>query len=153
MPQSERLNYYGFSGLIAAVLSIAAYFVLKNKECWVDGGDYDNLAIIQITGTVCGSVLFLLSFFNIAAKLYDIKVLFFAVVVAIIIVGGVLLWGVYIAFSQPCIQSFKQIGQLFDGNNKNAFSAEDGHNIAIVILDIVAALTILSIGFTFAKRL
>jgi len=152
MPHSERLNYYGFSGLIAALLSIAAYFVLKNKECWVDGGDYDNLAIIQITGTVCGSVIFLLSFFNIAAKLYDIKVLFFAVVVAIIIVGGVLFWGVYIAFTQPCIQRFKQLSSLFD-DNKNAFSAEDGHNIAIVILDIVAGLTLLSIGFTFAKRL
>lgn len=148
MPTSERLNYYGFSGLIAALLSLASYFILKSKDCTIEGNDYDKLAVIQITGCVCGAVIFLLSFFNIAGKLYDIKVIFIAVVVAIIIVSGVLFWGVYIAFTEPCVLG---IGQLLE--KKNAFSAEDGHNIAIFILDIVAGLTLLSIGFTFAKRL
>jgi hypothetical protein len=152
MPQSKHLNYYGMLGLFVALASLASFFILKNKDCTIGTGeDYPKLEIIQITGTICGGVLFLLSFFNIAGILYDIKIIFFAAIVAILIVGGVMFWGAYIAFSQPCVGSILGINAaLFE---KNAFKAEDGHNIAILVLDIVAGLMLFSIGFTFGKRL
>jgi len=152
MPQSKHLNYYGMLGLFVALASLASFFILKNKDCSVLAGeDYPKLEIIQITGTICGGVLFLLSFFNIAGILYDIKILFFAAIVAILIVGGVMFWGAYIAFTQPCTESILGINAaVFE---KNAFKAEDGHNIAVFVLDIIAGLMLFSIGGTFGKRL
>jgi len=152
MPQSKHLNYYGFLGLFVALASVASFFILKNKECSVLTGDeYPKLEIIQITGTIAGVVLFLLSFFNIAGILYDIKILFFAAIVAILIIAGVMFWGAFIAFSEPCV------GTLFGINSsvfeKNAFKAEDGGNIAILVLDVLAGMMLTSIGFTFGKRL
>lgn len=97
---------------------------------------YDKLKPIQIAGGVTGAVLFLLSFFNIANVLYDIKILFFVVVVAIIGVSGVMFWGAFIAFSEPC--TAKLIGNIGFGGlvNKNAFEAEDKHNIAVMVSDL-----------------
>jgi len=125
---------------------------LKDKNCTIGTGeDYDKLEIIQITGTIAGGVLFLLGFFNIAGVLYDIKVLFFAAIVAILIIAGVMFWGAFIAFSQPCVGTVFGINaSLFD---KNAFKAEDGHNIAVLVLDVLAGMMLTSIGFTFGKRL
>jgi uncharacterized membrane protein YjjP (DUF1212 family) len=152
MPQSKHLNYYGMLGLFVALASLASFFILKDKNCTIGAGeDYQKLEIIQITGTICGGVLFLLSFFNIAGILYDIKILFFAAIVAILIIGGVMFWGAYVAFSEPCTELILGINAaLFE---KNAFKAEDGHNIAVFVLDIVAGMMLFSIGFTFGKRL
>ncbi|KAH9400253.1 hypothetical protein TYRP_001814 [Tyrophagus putrescentiae] len=153
MPASKHLNYYGFLGLFVLLVSVASYFILNNANCTPATMDhYDKLKPIQIAGGVTGAVLFLLSFFNIANVLYDIKILFFVVVVAIIGVSGVMFWGAFIAFSEPC--TAKLIGIGFGGLvNKNAFEAEDKHNIAVMVLDVVAGLMLLSIGGTFAKRL
>jgi len=152
MPQSKHLNYYGFLGLFVALASLASYFILKDKDCkFLTGDEFPKLEAIQIAGTICGGVLFLLSFFNIAGVLYDIKVVFFAVIVAILIVGGVMFWGAFIAFSEPCVESIFGINSaVFD---KNAFKAEDGHNIAVLVLDAIAGMMLFSIGFTFGKRL
>ncbi|XP_054164385.1 uncharacterized protein LOC128962080 [Oppia nitens] len=153
MPQSKHLNYYGFLGLFVALASVASFFILKNKDCTIGRGeDYaDYLEIIQITGTITGGVLFILSFFNIAGVLYDIKILFFAAIVVILGVAGVMFWGAYIAFTEPCTGSILGINSsLFE---KNAVNAKDGHNIAILVLDVLAGLMLTSIGFTFAKRL
>jgi len=60
-------------------------------------------------------------------------------------------WGAYIAFSQPCTGTVLGINTaIFD---KNAFQAEDGHNIAVLILDVIAGLMLFSIGGAFGKRL
>ena len=93
---------------------------------------YDKLEPIQIAGAITGGVLFLLSFFNIANILYDIKILFFVVIIAIIGVAGVMFWGAFIAFTEPCKAAVFGLGA---GNllNKNAFDAEDGHNIAVMV--------------------
>ncbi|CAG2107427.1 unnamed protein product [Medioppia subpectinata] len=153
MPQNKHLNYYGFLGLFVALASVASFFILKNKDCTIlTGDDYPKLEIIQITGTITGSVLFLLSFFNIAGILYDIKILFFAAIVAILIISGVMFWGAFVAFSEPCT-SFLGLGINSSVFEKNAFKAEDGHNIAIMVLDVLAGLMLSSIGFTFGKRL
>jgi len=152
MPQSKHLNYYGFLGLFVALASVASFFILKNKDCTIlTGDDYPKLEIIQITGTITGGVLFILSFFNIAGILYDIKILFFAAIVAILVIAGVMFWGAFVAFSEPCKELFLGINSsVFD---KNAFKAEDGANIAIMVLDALAGLMLSSIGFTFGKRL
>jgi len=153
MPQSKHLNYYGFLGLFVALAALASFFLIRSKNCTIlTGSDYDNLEPIHITGIITGGVLFLLGFFNIAGVLYDIKIIFFAVIVAILIVGGVLFWGAYIAFTNPCVDSgvFGINKSVFD---KNAFDANDGHNIGVFVLDIIGGLLLFSIGFTFAKRL
>lgn len=154
MPQSKHLNYYGLSGLFVSLACLASYFILKNKDCTIfTGDDYPKLEIIQIVGTVCGGVLFLLSFFNIAGVLYDIKVIFIAAILAIIAVGVVMFWGAFIAFSQPCTESILGINKSAFTFEKNAFSAEDGHNIAVLILDVISGMMLFSIGLTFGKRL
>lgn len=153
MPQSKHLNYYGFLGLFVALASVASFFILKSKDCtYLTGDDYPKLEIIQITGTIAGAVLFILSFFNIAGVLYDIKILFFAAIVAILIIAGVMFWGAFIAFSEPCTDSgiFGLNSSVFE---KNSFKAEDGHNIAVLVLDVLAGMMLTSIGFTFGKRL
>ena len=61
-------------------------------------------------------------------------------------------WGAFIAFSEPCTDSgiFGINSSVFE---KNAFKAEDGHNIAVLVLDVLAGMMLTSIGFTFGKRL
>ncbi|OTF79929.1 hypothetical protein BLA29_010169 [Euroglyphus maynei] len=151
MPSSKHLNYYGFLGLFVCLATAASFFILKNADCNIGSSqNYDKLSPIQIAGIITGAILFILAFFNIANVLYDIKIVFFLVVIAILGVAGVMFWGAYIAFSEPC-KSFAGINtSLF---SKNAFEAEDGNNIAVMFLDIIAGLMLCSVGFTFAKRL
>ncbi|KAF7491629.1 hypothetical protein SSS_07793 [Sarcoptes scabiei] len=151
MPQSKHLNYYGFLGLFVCLAAVASFFILRNADCSIGSGqNYDKLQPIQIAGIITGAVLFILAFFNIANVLYDIKIIFFLVVIAILGVAGVLFWGAYIAFTEPC-KGFAGLNtSIF---SKNAFEAEDGNNIAVMFLDIIAGLMLCSVGFTFAKRL
>ena len=59
---------------------MAAFFILRDNSCVPIGAkNYDKLEPIQIAGAIAGGVLFILSFFNIANVLYDIKIVFFAV--------------------------------------------------------------------------
>jgi len=152
MPSTSRhLNYYGFLALFVCLMTIAGFFILRDANCNIlTQKNYDKLEPIQIAGAVTGGVLFLLSFFNIANILWDIKIVFFVVIVAILVMSGIMFWAAYIAFVEPCVSGFGFNTSLF---SRNAFEAEDGHNIAVFILDLLAGLMLLSIGATFAKRL
>lgn len=153
MPNSKHLNYYGFLGLFVLLVTVASFFILRDADCTLlSQKNYDKLEPIQIAGAITGGILFLLSFFNIANVLYDIKIVFFIVVIAILGVAGVMFWGAYIAFTEPCVSGLG-IGFNTSVFSKNAFDAEDGHNIAVMVLDVLAGLMLLSIGGTFAKRL
>lgn len=118
-------------------MSVASFFILEDASCTPVGAKhYDKLEPIQIAGGITGAVLFVLSFFNIANVLYDIKILFFVVVLAIIGVSGVMFWGAFIAFTEPCTTKLAGIG--FGGLvNKNAFEAEDKHNIAVMVCHLL----------------
>lgn len=152
MPASKHLTYYGSVGLLTLLVTVAAFFILRDNSCVPIGAkNYDKLEPIQIAGAIAGGVLFILSFFNIANVLYDIKIVFFAVIVVILGLAGVMVWGAYIAFTEPCVASVIGLNQSV--LSKNAFDAEAGHNIAVMVLDILAALNLLTIGCTFAKRL
>lgn len=151
MPQSKHLNYYGVLGLFVCLATTASFFILRNADCGIGAGEnYDKLQPIQIAGMITGGILFILAFFNIANILYDIKIVFFLVVIAILGVAGVLFWGAYIAFSQPCT-SFAGLNTSV--LSKNAFDAEDTNHIIVMFLDILGGLMLCSMGFTFAKRL
>ena len=127
-------------------------FVLRDDKCIpVAKQHFDKLEPIQIAGAITGGVLFILSFLNIANVLYDIKIIFFLVIIAIIVMAGALFFGAYVAFTEPCVASLLGLNSaLF---SKNAFEAEDGHNIAVMVLDVIGGLMLLSIGGAFGKRL
>jgi len=156
MPQSKHINYYGFLGLFVALATVSSYFLIKEKGCSVEA--YENLQVIHLVGAVCGIILFALGFFNIAGILYDIKIVFFLVIIAIAVIGCAMFWGTYIAFANPCKSAIGGIftdvaGKLGYKEGSNAFQAEDGYNIGVVILDILAGLMLLSTASAFGKRL
>lgn len=117
-------------------MSLISYFILYNAGCSpLNANHYNMLKPIQIVGSFTGAIIFALSFFNIANVLYDIKILFIGVVIAIIGLSGVMFWGALIAFNEPCTAKLGNIG--FSGLfNKNAFEAEDKHNIAVMVSDL-----------------
>lgn len=134
--------------------TVASFFIIRDANCQVpiSGTHYDKLEPIQIAGLITGGILFILSFFNIANVLYDIKIVFFVVIVAILTVAGAMFWGAYIAFSEPC-DGRKLFGLNVNAFKKNVFDSEDGHGIAVMVLDVIAGLMLCSIGFAFGKRL
>jgi hypothetical protein len=56
---------------------LASFFVLKSRSCAEK--DSDELEVIQMIGVIIGTIMFILSFFNIAAILYDFKIIFYSV--------------------------------------------------------------------------
>ncbi|CAG2117499.1 unnamed protein product [Medioppia subpectinata] len=51
------------------LISIASYFVLLTRSCVEQ--DFSQLEYIEICGTIVGTIVCIVSFFNVAEKLYD----------------------------------------------------------------------------------
>lgn len=56
---------------------VAAFFIVQKKECQLAA--YDDLQIFHVVAGICGVVVFVASFVNIAGMLHEIKILFLAV--------------------------------------------------------------------------
>lgn len=98
---------------------------------------------------IVGVVIFVLSFFDFAGLLYDVKLLFVAAVLGIFAAGGMMLYATYIAFHMSCKSA---INSLIDTlGSKNVIEASDEVGIAIMVLDLIAALLLISAAISFSR--
>lgn len=101
---------------------------------------------------IVGVVIFVLSFFDFAGILSDIKLLFVLAVLAIFASGGMMLYATYISFHMSCKSAFNT---LFDtaslGGARNVIEANDEVGISIMVLDLIAAMLLISAAISFSR--
>lgn len=101
---------------------------------------------------IVGLVIFVLSFFDFAGVLSEITLLFVLAVMGIFASGAMMLYATYMAFHMSCKSA---LGNVFDTANllgsKNVFEAQDEVGISIMILDLIAALLLISAAISFSR--
>lgn len=101
---------------------------------------------------IVGVVLFVLSFFDFAGLLYEIKLLFVVATIAIFSAGAVMFYATYMAFHMSCKSAFNSV---FDTANllgsKNVIEASDEVGIAIMVLDLLSACMLISAAISFSR--
>lgn len=101
---------------------------------------------------IVGLVIFVLSFFDFAGILYDIKLLFVAAVLGIFACGGMMLYATYVAFHMSCKSAFNSVFDTANlGGAKNVIEANDEVGISIMVLDLIAALLLISAAISFSR--
>lgn len=101
---------------------------------------------------IVGVVLFVLSFFDFASVLYEVTLLFVIAVIGIVASGAMMFYATYMSFHASCKSAFNT---LIDTANllgtKNVIEANDEVGIAIMVLDLLAACTLISAAISFSK--
>lgn len=101
---------------------------------------------------IVGIVLFVLSFFDFAGILYEITLLFCLAAIGIFASGAMMLYATYMSFHMSCKSAF---GSVFDTANltgsKNVIEASDEVGIAIMVLDLLCALMLISAAISFTR--
>ena len=123
----------------------------STQSKWL-GTDADHLQMFHYIAIIVGVVIFVLSFFDFAGILYDVKLLFVTAVLAIFAAGAMMVYATYIAFNMSCKSAFNSV---FDTasltGQKNVIEANDEVGISIVVLDLVAALLLISAAISFSR--
>lgn len=108
--------------------------------------------MLHYIAIIVGVVVFVLSFFDFASVLYEISLLFVVAVLGIFASGGMMLYATYMAFHMSCKSAF---GNVFDTANltgaKNVIEAQDEVGIAIMVLDLICALSLISAAISFSR--
>lgn len=108
--------------------------------------------MLHYIAIVVGLVIFVLSFFDIAGILYEISLIFIVAVIGIFTAGAMMLYATYMAFHMSCKSAFNS---AFDTANltgaKNVFEAHDEVGIAIMVLDLICALSLISAAISFSR--
>lgn len=112
--------------------------------------DADNLQLFHYIAIITGIVIFVLSFFDFAGVLYDITLLFVAAVLGIFASGAMMLYATYVAFHMSCKGAFGGISDTISGA-RNVIQAQDEVGIAIMVLDLIAALLLISAAISFSR--
>lgn len=101
---------------------------------------------------IVGVVLFVLSFFDFASILYEVTLLFIIATIGIAASGFMMFYATYMSFHASCKSAF---GSVFDTTNllgvKNVIEAQDGYGIGIMVLDLLAACTLISAAISFSR--
>lgn len=101
---------------------------------------------------IVGVVLFVLSFFDFAGILYEIKLLFVAAIIGIFASGVMMFYATYMAFHMSCKSAFNSV---FDTANllgaKNVIEANDQVGIIIMVLDLLGACMLISAAISFSR--
>lgn len=101
---------------------------------------------------IVGLVIFVLSFFDFAGILYEVSLLFIVAVVGIFASGVMMLYATYMDFHMSCKSAFNTV---FDTASllgaKNVIEANDEVGIAIMVLDLLAALLLISAAISFSR--
>lgn len=101
---------------------------------------------------IVGAVIFVLSFFDFAGLLYDIKLLFVAAVLGIFASGCMMFYATYIAFYMSCKSAFNSFYDTASlSGAKNVIQANDEVGISIMVLDLIAALLLISAAISFSR--
>jgi len=112
--------------------------------------DTDHLQLFHYIAIITGAVIFVLSFFDFAGILYDITLLFVAAVLAIFASGAMMLYATYVAFYMSCKSGFARLTDPISGAT-NVIQAQDEVGITIMILDLIAALLLISAAISFSR--
>lgn len=103
-------------------------------------------------GMIVGVVLFVLSFFDFAGILYEVKLLFVAAVLGILASGAMMAYATYMAFHMSCKSAFNSV---FDTASilgaKNVIEANDEYGITIMVLDLLCACLLISAAISFSR--
>lgn len=114
--------------------------------------DADHLQLFHYIAIIVGIVLFVLSFFDFAGILYDIKLLFVAAVIGIFSTGVMMLYATYVAFNMSCKSAFNSVFDTASlSGAKNVIQANDEVGISIMVLDLIAALLLISAAISFSR--
>jgi len=162
MPQSKRLNYYGFFGLSVALISIASYFVLLTRSCAEE--DFSQLEDIEIIGTIVGTIVCVISFFNVAEKLYNRKCIFYLIVAVFVALGCLMHFGAFKSILKSCTikMYYERNYELLKNSTRfqfdetqvdNWFQRKYGHNIVLFVFNFTSGILLWIIAYTFRRRL
>lgn len=114
-----------------------------------------------MTTIIVGIIVFVLSYFNFALVIYDLKPLFYASAVLIFVCSILLIYDTVAIVSTPCVPLGANFGgpvlQLLDASvwqtgGHDIFSARDGIGITVFFFDLIAAVLMFMAGYRFYKR-
>lgn len=154
----SHCNSYGFSGGFAAICAAISWFLVQEKNCSISLANKfsnsftdDNLQMLHYIAIIVGAILFVLSFFDFAGVLYDVRLLFLAAILAILASGGAMLYATYVSFHLSCSKAFGLIDTASLSGAKNVFEANDQVGISVFVLDLIAALLLISAAISFSR--
>lgn len=108
------------------------------------------MQLFHYIAIITGIVIFVLSFFDFAGVLYDIKLLFVAAVLGVFASGAMMLYATYVAFHMSCKSAFAGVADTISGAT-NVIQAQDEVGITIMVLDLIAALLLISAAISFSR--
>lgn len=154
----KHKNLYGYFALVASILILTNYLLIKERTCQISviaGTNFDLIQSFHITCLIVTILIFVLSYFNFAVLAHDLKLLFYATVLLIFSCSGLLIYNAVAIFSAPCISVTSlpglanAIGNLDGGN---VFSAKDGIGITVFLFSIITAMLLFLAGRSFYRR-
>lgn len=155
---------YGYLALGAFVLLLINYLMIKERSCQfslVNGfQNYDLIQSFHLTALIVAIIVFVLSYFNFAMVISDLKLLFYTSAGLIFICSGMLIYNAIAITTAPCVSISTQFGGLIQilgaapliEGQTNIFSARDGVGITVFFFDIVAAGLLFFAGRKFYQR-
>lgn len=152
---SNHCNSYGFSGGFAAICAAISWYLVQNKTCTINlfsSVRTEDLQMYHYIAIIVGAVIFVLSFFDFAGILYDIKLLFVTAVLGIFAAGGMMLYATYLAFHASCKSTFNSIIDTASfGGARNVIEANDQVGITVFVIDLIAGLLLISAAISFSR--
>lgn len=158
-------NVYGYLALATFILVLINFIMLKERACQYSlangSQDYDTIQAFHLTTIIIGIIVFILSYFNFALVIADIKLLFYASALLIFACAGFLIYSAVVIFSAPCVptgylqanQFFQQFDTSFiDSDTRNVFAARDAIGITVFIFDIIGAGLMFLAGRRFYQK-
>lgn len=155
----SHCNSYGFSGGFAAICAAISWYLVQERDCKINlagvlSGKFDNdqLQMFHYIAIIVGVVLFVLSFFDFAGILYEVKLLFVAAAIGIVASSVMMAYATYMSFWMSCKSA---LGTFFDTasltGHKNVIEANDEVGIIILVLDLLCACMLLSAAISFSR--
>ncbi|XP_027200397.1 uncharacterized protein LOC113794475 isoform X2 [Dermatophagoides pteronyssinus] len=160
--RKKTVNYYGVFTLWASLLLLASYFSLFTSGC-------KQVATMEIqislaVAFVSGILIFLLSFCNIASRLYHSKFSFYLIVITLLALSTLLIYQSYQTWNHECKigRYYERNNQLFDNMTvkKDEFEKtllaiskkRNNHYNVSALLDLIAAILFMASAYAFRYR-
>lgn len=155
----SHCNSYGFSGGFAAICAAISWYLVQDRSCKINVANMfserfnaEHLQMFHYIAIIVGAVIFVLSFFDFAGILYDVKLLFVTAVLGIFASACMMVYATYVAFNMSCKSAFNSV---FDTasltGSKNVIEANDEVGILIMALDLIAALLLIAAAISFSR--
>lgn len=130
-----------------------AFTLVELRSCSGGPGiNLDTLQSLHVILMLSALLLYLLSLFGIADYIFQFKMVFFAGLLMITLIVGLMVWSTYEAAVNPCVASISGIPVDFTSYDKNVFSKNDPIGIIVLLLDIFSTVFLISAAFSFYNR-